>query len=131
MGTLRRMVVGVLPRGLRFPPAAETDIIIPLGLPSAAPAERRQWILATGRFRPGVSLAQANAEVTALSAQLEAEFPASNRGTQYDLLTIRDASIGDTRRPLVLLLAAVGFVLLIACVNVGNLLIARSVARQH
>jgi predicted permease len=130
VGTTRRMVVGVAPAGFRFPPAATTDIIIPMTLPDAAPAQRIAWIHAAGRLRPGVSLEQANAEIIALSAQLESEFPSSNRGTQYDLVSIREAAIGETRRPLLLLLAAVGFVLLIACVNVGNLLIARSLARQ-
>jgi predicted permease len=130
IGTTRRMVVGVAPPGFRFPPAANTDIIIPLTVPDTAPAQRIEWIHAAGRLRPGVSLEQANAEIIALSAQLESEFPSSNRGTQYDLISIREAAIGDTRRPLLLLLAAVGFVLLIACANVGNLLIARSLARQ-
>jgi putative ABC transport system permease protein len=130
IGTTRRMVVGVAPPGFRFPPAATTDIMIPMMLPDVAPAQRVAWIHAAGRLRPGVTIEQANAEVIALSAQLETEFPASNRGTQYDLISIRDAAIGDTRRPLLLLLAAVGFVLLIACANVGNLLIARSLARQ-
>jgi putative ABC transport system permease protein len=131
IGTTRRMVVGVAPPGFRFPPAATTDIIIPMTLPDTAPAQRISWIHAAGRLRPGVSLEQANAEIAALSAQLESEFPSSNRGTQYDLISIREAAIGDTRRPLLLMLAAVGFVLLIACANVGNLLIARSLARQN
>jgi putative ABC transport system permease protein len=131
MGSTRRTIVGVLPPGLRFPPEVPTDIIVPLRLPPAAPSERRTWIHAMGRMRAGVSLVRANAELAALSQQFAQEFPASNRGTQYDVLSVRDAAIGDTKRPLLLLLAAVGFVLLIACANVGNLLIARTLARQQ
>src|SRR4030095_16153388 len=131
LGTGRLTVVGVAPRGFSFPPATTTDIIVPFRLPAAALAERRAWIHAMGRMRGGAGVPQVNAELAALSRQLETEFPASNRGIEYDVLSIRDAAVGDTGRPLVLLFVAVGFVLLIACVNVGNLLIARSLARQQ
>ena len=131
LGDSRRTVVGVLPRGFRFPPNETTDIVVPFRLPPAAPAERRVWIHAMGRVRTTVGLRQANADLASLSRQLEAEFPGSNRGIEYDLLSIREAAVGDTGRPLLLLFVAVGFVLLIACVNVGNLLIARSLSRQQ
>jgi predicted permease len=131
MGNTRRTIVGVAPRGFSFPPAAVTDVLVPMALPSAAPVERRAWIHAMGRLESGVTIEQANAELAALSRQFEQEFPAQNLGTQYDLLTVRDAAVGDTRRPLLLTLAAVGFVLLIACANVGNLLVARSLGRQQ
>jgi putative ABC transport system permease protein len=131
LGTVRRMIVGVLPPGFRFPAGTRTDIVVPMRLPSAAPAERRAWIHAMGRLRPGVTIEQATTEFSVLSEQLEREYPASNRGTQYYMLNARDAMVGDTKRPLLLLLAAVAFVLLIACANVGNLLLARSLARQQ
>lgn len=131
IGAARRLIVGVLPPGFRFPAGAQTDIVVPMRLPSAAPAERRAWIHAMGRLKPGVSVEQATIEFGVLSEQLEREFPATNRGTQYYMLSARDAMVGDTKRPLLLLLAAVGFVLLIACANVGNLLLARSLARQQ
>ena len=131
IGTARRMIVGVLPPGFRFPAGARTDIIVPMRVPSAAPEERRVWIHAMGRLAPGVTIDQATTEFTVLSEQLEREFPATNRGTQYYMLNARDAMVGDTKRPLLLLLAAVAFVLLIACANVGNLLLARSLSRQQ
>jgi putative ABC transport system permease protein len=131
IGSARRTVVGVAPRGLRFPPAATTDVIIPFKLPNSAPAERRAWIHAMGRMRNGVTIAETNAELSTLSRQFEQEFPGSNQGTRYNALSLRDAMVGDTKRPLLLLLGAVAFVLLIACVNVGNLLLARSLSRQQ
>lgn len=131
IGSSRRTIVGVAPPGFRFPPSASTDVIVPMRIPAAAPAERREWIHAMGRLRGNVTLERANAELASLSRQFEAEFPATNAGIQYDVLSVRDALVGDTKRALLLMLGAVGLVLLIACANVGNLLIARSLARRQ
>jgi predicted permease len=131
-GTTRRLVVGVTAPGFHFPPDAPTALVLPVPLPVAAPAQRKSgWVFAVGRLGPGQTIEHARAEFETLSAQLEREFPEQNRGSEYYVEPLRDALVGDTRRPLLLLLGAVGLVLLIACANVGNLLLARSLARQQ
>ncbi len=132
LGPTRTMVVGVLPPGFRFPGVATTELIVPQALPAAAPAQRRSgWVYAIGRLRSGHTLEQAAAEMTALSRQFEMEFPEQNKGSRYEALSLRESLVGDTRRPLLLLLGAVGFVLLMACANVGNLMLARALGRQR
>jgi predicted permease len=133
MGNARSQVVGVIERGFHFPPNSPTHIILPF--PEAQlvpPAQRKQgWIFGMGRMKPGVTVDAVRAELTTLSAEFERQYPDQNRGTQYFAEGLRDALVGDTKRPLLLLLAAVAFILLIACVNVGNLLLARSLARRQ
>jgi predicted permease len=132
LGPTRTMVVGVLPSGFRFPGMARTDVIVPQPLPVAVPAQRKSgWIYGIGRLRAGQTVEGTAAELATLSRQFETEFPQQNRGSRYEALSLRDALVGDTRQPLLLLLAAVGFVLLMACANVGNLLLARTLGRQQ
>jgi putative ABC transport system permease protein len=132
LGTTRTMVVGVLPSGFRFPGMTRTEVIVPLTFPEATPAQRRSgWIYGLGRLRSGQTTDRAEAEIAALSRQLETEHPEQNRGSRYEVLSLRDAFVGETRRPLLLLLAAVSFVLLMACANVGNLMLARGLGRQR
>jgi putative ABC transport system permease protein len=132
IGNTRRMVVGVAPRGFHFPPSSPTQIITPLVLPPAAPAQRKSgWVFVVGRLRGGQSGQTASAELDALSTRFEREYPEQNQGSLYFVESLRDALVGPTQRPLLMLLAAVAFVLLIACANVGNLLLARSLARRQ
>ena len=132
LGATRRMVVGVLPSDFGFPSMPKTDVVVAQALPAAAPAQRRSgWIYGIGRLRHGQTLASAEAELAVISGQLENEFPQQNQGSRYEAVGLRNALVGDMRRPLLLLLAAVGFVLLIACANVGNLLLARALGRQQ
>lgn len=128
----RRQVIGVLPKGFHFPPNAATDIATPATLPAVPPANRHNgWYPAMGRLTPGQTIESVRAELDALSREFAETYPEQNRGTQYYAESLRDALVGDTKRPLLLLLGAVGFVLLIACVNVGNLLLARSLGRHQ
>lgn len=130
VGSARRQIIGVLPKGFSFPPPRRVDAMLPQTIRAVAPAQRGGWILAVGRLKPGRTLDAATAELVAISSQLAAEFPASNQGTQYYAVSLRESLIGDTRKPLMLLFGAVGVVLLITCVNVSNLLVARAINRS-
>jgi putative ABC transport system permease protein len=132
LGPSRVAIVGVLPAGFRMPGMPATEIVVAQGLPPSAPAVRRSgWIYALGRLAPSRTVEGAAAEFTAISQQFEREHPTQNTGARYEVLSMRDALVGDTRRPLLLLLGAVAFVLLMACANVGNLMLARALGRQH
>src|SRR5262249_30865765 len=90
------------------------------------------WLLVMGRLKDGISLEQANAEMQAISHQLAAEFPQSNANWNVNVEPLQNDFIPEkTIKNLWLLLGAVGFLLLIGCVNIANLLLARSTARQH
>src|SRR5262249_50142664 len=132
IGQTPRTIIGVAPPGFRYRDLQPVDIIMPNYLPPQAPAARSDgWSFIIGRVKPGLRTEDAQRDLTRISQQLEREFPASNASTSYIAVPLRDALVGNTKRPLVLLLAAVAVVLLIACVNVANLLLARSLARRR
>jgi putative ABC transport system permease protein len=125
-------IVGVAPQGFHFPPHSPTELILPLTVPLQAPAGRKNgWTFAVGRLKSGTTLEMAQANLAALSRQFEQQFPRDNQGSQYFAMPLRDALVGSSKRALVLLLGAVGVVLTIACANVANLLLARSLARRR
>ena len=78
-----------------------------------------------------MTFADAGANLSTISRQLEREYPRSNQGSEYFALSLRDSLVGNTKPALILMLAAVSIVLLIACANVANLLLARSLARRR
>jgi putative ABC transport system permease protein len=122
-------IIGVLPPWFRFP-ERHVDAWVPL---QPSTEDRRSgafWLRTVARLKPGVSLAQAQHEMTAIAAQLGAR-RAQDRDLGVTLVSLRDEIAGPYRAPLVMLTAAVVGVLLIACVNVASMLTARGGARRH
>lgn len=128
-------VIGVMSPGFRFP--ERSDIWVPLQARYAGykaefwKARDFRAHTALARIKDGVTLDQARAEIGALGAQLQREFPNTNEGVQLRLTPLRDAEVGNIRPFLLLLVGAVSLVLLICCVNVANLLLARGAARER
>ncbi len=132
VGTVSREIVGVTPRNFRFPPQSQAQVVLPYATPLQAPAQRKSgWVFAVGRMKAGVTSDEVTAQMATLSQRLAQQHPTQNEGSVYYTVPLRDALIGDTRRPLLLMQGAVVLVLLIACVNVANLLLVRSLARRN
>src|SRR5579862_678696 len=124
-------VVGVMPADFELTGSA--DVFTPLGQISEVRMQNRgaRRFRALGRLRPGVTLAQARAELALTGRQLAKQYPETNAGTGMVAHPLRDEVVGDIGSTLWLLLGAVSVVLLIACVNIASLLLARAVARDH
>jgi predicted permease len=125
-------IVGVVPE--KSPIYTTADVFTPLGQFNDEPFRDRRASLGTvgiGRMKPGVTLAQARADMDSVAQNLAAEYPDANKGTGIFVNPLKDDITGDFAPILFMLLGAVGFVLLIACANVANLLLARSAARAR
>ncbi|MDQ3803688.1 MAG: ABC transporter permease [Acidobacteriota bacterium] len=121
-------VIGVMPPGFKFPEVA--DLWLPLALDTQRWTRTDHGLSAIARLKPGVTLEQAQAEMAAVASRIEEQNPVTNEGMSVSVTDLRAGLVGDYRQSLLILLGVVGFVLLIACVNVANLLLARASARQ-
>ena len=123
-------IVGVLPGDFHFAPSRSGDFWIPLSVRGWRLRRNAHWILGVGRLKPGVTAEQAQAEASGLALQLAAQYPDSNPGVGMFLTPLREQMVGDVRPILLVLMGAVIAVLLITCLNLAGLQLARAVARQ-
>jgi putative ABC transport system permease protein len=122
-------VVGIAPEGFEFP--NERELWAPMA-EEIDPAQRgAHYLRVVGRLKPGVSAERAATEMSAIAGRLEKQYPDSNTGWGTLVIPLRENVVQDIRPALLILLAAVSFVLLIACANVANLLLARVAARER
>ncbi len=123
-----RTVIGVMPRGFRFPEISE--IWVPLALSTKTFTRTDHGISAIARLKDGVSFSDAQAEMNNIAARIEQQNPVTNEGLGVKVTSLHENLSGDYREALLILLGVVGCVLLVACVNVANLMLARATARQ-
>ena len=135
-------IVGVMPRSFSLPRevmptldgAEQAEILLPLPLPANAAQNRdHEDYNIMGKLKPGVSVQKAQGEMDTITARLRQEFPEAyppNGGLTFGIVPLLEQVVGNVRRTLYLLLGAVGFVLLIACLNLANLQLSCAIARQ-
>lgn len=123
-------VVGVMPRDFQFAPfwATNAELWVPIAFGDRVHNRAGNSLRVFGKLKPGATLEQARAEMSTITARLEQQYP----GTNQDVVVtpLKEKAVGKVETPLLVLLGAVGFVLLMACANVAHMLLARAASRQ-
>lgn len=121
-------IVGVMPAGFRFSPDTPERLFLPI---VRDPSRNHGFLRVLGRLRAGVNLSAAQGEMDAITKRLEAQYPRTNQGVGANVMPLVAAMVGDVRTGLLILVGVVALVLLIACTNVANLMLARDASRQR
>lgn len=125
-------VIGVMPAGFVYP--SRVELWVPVGQESGQESWRERGnhpgLYGVARLKPGITLDQARADMDAIAVSLEQQYPQSNSGNRVSITPMLEQAVRNIRPALLVIMGAVAFVLLIACANVANLLLARAAARQ-
>ena len=121
-------IVGIMPAGFTYPD--DSEVWVPFIFDAAKEPRDNRFVSVVTRLKPGVTIVQAQTEMDTINERLSANYTVTNTGWGVRLTDLRESLVGDVKTSLVILLSAVAFVLLIACANVANLLLARAAYRQ-